>query len=132
MSATFLENVAKLEGQLVAKNPTAMDLDAGKGVKIRDIFNGLRALGEGKFTRLSDMQEKHNFQAQNVVYSSLVVLLNNMGTPVTSVTVGKKKKLDGTQLMVDFLKEQGIELPQKKASTVVDDTTASDSDSSVS
>lgn len=117
MSTKFLENVAKLENQLVAKNPAAMDLKAGTNTKVRDIFNGLRALGEGKFTKLSDMQVKHNFQPQNQVYVGLALLLENMGTPVTSVTVGKKQKLDGTQLMVDFLKEQGIEIPEKKKAT---------------
>lgn len=117
--STFLENVAKIESQLVAKNPEAMDLVAGKGIKVRNIFNALRSLGNGEQKRLADVHVNFGFNAQNNVWLGVTTMLENLGTPVSSVTKGRKQKLEGTQLIIDVLSDLGLEMPvSKKTETV--------------
>lgn len=121
----FLTNLNKIKNQLVQKNPTAMDCIAGNGIKVRDIFVSLEKLSNNQFKTLADMHKACSFNQQNNVYVGVSLMLEKMGTPVSSVSQGHKKKLEGTQLIIDFLKDNGLELPKKSVKTETETETES-------
>ena len=94
---------------------SAMDMTAGKNLKVSTIFDTIEELEQGKFKTLNEMYAASGFNGQNKVYQAVSAMLTNLGTPISSLTKGNKKpKLDGTSFALDVLKKNGITLPEKK------------------
>lgn len=93
----------------------AMNLDAGKGVKVSTVFDAIEALENGQYNTLQEMYKAYNFGQQNQVFKAVNVMLTNLGTPVSSITKGtRKSKLDGTAFALSVLQKNGLNLPEKK------------------
>lgn len=106
----FAENLKVVREQFVS----AMDLDAGRGLKVVNIFDALENLSQGKFKNLKEMHEKSGFKSQNKVFQAVAKLLEDKGTSVSSVVKAKRNRLDGTAFALDILTKNGLSLPEKK------------------
>jgi hypothetical protein len=106
----FSENLKTVREQFAG----AMDLEAGRNLKVSNIFEALENLEQGKFKNLKEMHEYAGFKSQNKVFQAVSKLLENMGTPPGSVVKAKRNKLDGTAFALDILAKNGVSLPQKK------------------
>lgn len=105
---------------------SAMDMTAGKNLKVSTIFDRIEELEQGKFKTLNEMYDASGFNGQNKVYQAVSAMLTNLGTPISSLTKGNKKpKLEGTAFALDILKKNGITLPEKKAKEVEYEDTVS-------
>lgn len=103
----FLENLAKVETEFAS----AMDFEAGKGIKIRTIFNGIKKLEKGDFEKMTEMYSKMGFAPQNKVFQVICKMLENEGTPISEICNGRgKKKLTGTAFAEELLKSKGLSL----------------------
>lgn len=107
----FRENLNAVRGQF----SSAMDLDAGRNLKVKDVFQAIEELESGKYNTLKQMYENSNFNSQNKVYQAVTKMLENMGTPINDLTTkNKKNKLAGTDFALAVLEQNGITLPEKK------------------
>jgi len=111
----FAENLKAVKEQFAS----ALDLDAGRNIKVSNIFDALDKLGQGGFKNLKEMHEQSGFKSQNKVFSAVAKLLAEKGTPVSSVVQGKRNSLEGTVFALEVLKKNNLSLPEKK---VVEDT----------
>jgi len=104
----------------------AMNLDAGKGVKVSTVFDAIEALENGRYNTLQEMYKAYNFGQQNQVFKAVNVMLTNLGTPVSSLTKGtKKKKLSGNEFALSLLQKNGLNLPSKKVKSEETEDTVS-------
>ena len=109
---SFLKNLQAIETEFAP----AMDFEAGKGVKIRTIFNALKALEKGEFQTLGEMHKKFGFAPQNATFLAISEMLKSMGTSVSDLSNGKgRQKLSGTDFALKLLEKKGLTLPQKKS-----------------
>lgn len=109
---SFAKNLSVIETEFAP----AMDMVAGKGIKVRTIFVALRKLEKGEYSTIGEMCKKMGFNQQNTTYLAIAELLKSMGTPPAELSSGKGKvKLDGNAFAMELLKKKGLELPKKKA-----------------
>ena len=107
---SFLKNLQSIETEFAP----AMDFECGKGIKIRTIFNALKAMEKGEFATLGEMHKKFGFAPQNATFMVVSKLLEEMGTSVSDLSSGKgKKKLSGNEFALELLKKKGLSLPKK-------------------
>jgi hypothetical protein len=111
----FAENLNVVREQFAS----AMDLDAGRDIKVSTIFDALENLNQGKFKNLKEMHEKSGFKSQNKVFQAVAKLLEEKGTPVSSVVKAKRNRLDGTTFALEILQKNGLSLPEKKVEDTV-------------
>lgn len=108
---SFVKNLDKVATDFAP----AMELEAGKGVKVKSIFNALRKMEKGDFKTLGEMHKAFGFNPQNTVYISVCKILEQMGTPVSELSNGRgKTKLEGSAFALEILKKYNLELPKKE------------------
>lgn len=106
----FSENLKNVREQFAG----ALDLEAGRNIKVSNIFDALDNLAQGKFKNLKQLHEQSGFKSQNKVFQAVAKLLEEKGTPVSSVVKAKRNRLDGTAFALDILAKNGLSLPEKK------------------
>ena len=106
----FAENLKAVREQFAS----ALDLEAGRNIKVSNIFDALDNLAQGKFKNLKQLHEQSGFKSQNKVFQAVAKLLEDKGTPVSSVVKAKRNRLDGTAFALDILEKSGLSLPEKK------------------
>lgn len=92
----FNENLQKVK----EKFNEAMELEAGKNLRIKDIFTAIEKLESKQYTSIAEMQKACGFNHQNKVYRAIDRLLTEAGTPVKSLgNTRKRSKLSGNEFV---------------------------------
>lgn len=78
---------------VMEKFNSAMDMQTGKNLLVRDVFTAIEKLESGEFQTITEMLEKSGFNAQNTVFNSVQKMLRDMGTPLKSLSKTKRTRM---------------------------------------
>lgn len=102
---SFEKNLQEIRSDFAS----AMEMDAGKNVKVKDIFKALEDLYSGKYNSITEMYTMNNFNSQNVVFKAISAVLTEKGTPVKELrSKNRKSKLEGTSFALNLIKQKGL------------------------
>lgn len=115
---SFSQNLQALRQEFVTEN--ALNASIGRNATNEDVFNALEQFANGQYNTVGEMLEASPFNAQNEAYRGIVTMLNNMGTPVRSLTKrkgnGGATKMEGNSFVARMLEKKGLELPTRERS----------------